>query len=387
MFDNELLPTDVQPIGGSTVIKQDGVTFTGIDATAVGRPVMDGSENYGAGPKVIDEWLDDQPGQIKSNFYSWYNRAKVTSSVGLSVRIQAYKHLDPSGVVVDQPETTLNISANATVFIVISENGDLNATGTLPSQGVALALVTTDNSTVTEVVDIREQVSTHVRNLQANGGFSIGDIKETCASTGGDGFVPLDNNVLYSAATFPLGFAIIGRTFSRPGDPSNTFRVPPGDSFSLVSGDSHTLGEVGGEEQVALNANQNGRHTHALSDPGHSHGTQGGEHSHGVNDPEHGHSIYGSTEASDSRVDSIITEFSGVAGEQGGNKFYVDVTANGQGVRIIKPRRTGISIQEARGNVFVTPSSTNVTLADSGTGAAHNNMPPYYVINKFIRIA
>lgn len=391
MFDETLFPISVTPQGGSSIILQDGEIYSGTLATAAGRTQPDGGELYGSSPKVIDDWLDDQPGQIKGNFYEWFNRAKVLPGTGLGVSIQPYTLLKQDGSLVEKSEQALTLVSNSTVFVTISEDGEIGSSSSLPLKGVPLALVITGDSGIISVVDIREQTTNHIRNLGENSGFSIGDIKETCSSTGGDGFVPLDNDVLYTATEFPLGFAEIGRAFSRPGDASGTFRVPPADAFARTSSTINPVGTQGGEESVKLTPSQNGRHTHPLQDLGHSHNTSGGVHSHGVNDPFHGHEALVGPESGGDKTESLKFNDSGIAGDNRGTPDYINRTGtdpNGSGRRrVIRSSKSGVTVQNSSANVSISNANSRLNILSSGEGESHNNLPPFYSINKFIRIA
>lgn len=98
---------------------------------------------------------------------------------------------------------------------------------------------------------------------------------------------------------------------------------------------ARTLGQYLGQETVALTADQNGQHTHIVSDPGHNHATN-------------------------RQVWSM-----------GGGKAYV------AGPAALPQDSTYENLASA---------TTGISLANSGTGAAHENMPPESFLNFMIKL-
>lgn len=104
-----------------------------------------------------------------------------------------------------------------------------------------------------------------------------------------NGIVPVGSVIMWSTMTAPSGwmlcdgsaisrnihaslFAIIGTTFG-PGDGLTTFNLP-NTSGSTIRGDGGSftpVGFVGGNDAPIIYSNNLPRHTHPITDPGHTH--------------------------------------------------------------------------------------------------------------------
>ena len=187
------------------------------------------------------------------------------------------------------------------------------------------------------------------------GAVAVGAIMEYGGSTAPTGWIfALGQNV--NRATYPALFTVYGTTFGA-GDGISTFGVPDeqgrvvagrssGTSrltttyFGASSGQNDTgVGSIGGAESQALTAAQLATHAHVVTDPGHLH------------------------------ISSSTTAFAGTT--TGG-------AASGGGFTAI----AGPSI--AIHALTTTSSTTGITVANAGSGEAHNNVQPTIVMNKII---
>ncbi|MDZ7922517.1 MAG: hypothetical protein U5M23_00340 [Marinagarivorans sp.] len=359
-------------------------------ANSAGYPVLDGADEYGHGPKVVDEWLDDSATSIKANFYGWFGRLSITDGGGLQAAYPSATIMLTNGSVVQLSAGTITLPSNALRFVYVTDAGIVTNAASLPPLGIALALIQTDASSITNLVDLRNQKIEQVRPIaQADAkGFQIGDIKETARTTLESGWVKCDST-LYTAVAYPLAWAEIGRTNSRPNDAPNTFRVPPPCRVYIGAGSAadlstRTIGQTGGAETVALTEANVARHTHAMSVAPHNHSATS-VHSHGVDDKSHTHSMLGSTAGSGGNTDSILYENSAIAGETGGNFGYTEKNVNG--TALLNKSTTNLSVLPSSANVVVASADIQGTIAPAGSGVEHENMSPYYVVNKIIRLA
>lgn len=372
---------------------QNGDIWSDSLANAAGFPRLDGSDAYGAGPKVIDAWLDDSPDQIKARFYAWYDRLKVVAAVGLGVSVPGATAIRLNGQPVAVPTTALTLPANSTNYVFVNEAGAVSFGAALPPVGIPLAIAQTNATTVTSIIDLRQQVAEGIRSLSAtdSNGFAIADMKESASAIADPGWVVCDW-AMYDNLDYPIAAAKIGRQYSKAGDPAGTFRVPPGAgrvSVGVGTGEGLTpraAGAMGGAESVALTESTSFRHSHNFNDPGHQHGATDQGHIHEVNDPSHGHPILGSYETSDGTVDSLIVEDTAVAGEQSGTKGYTTETNNNQGQRIILPQTTGVSVRSSRANIQIASARTGASVLPFGDSQPHENMPPFFTAHRYIRL-
>lgn len=144
----------------------------------------------------------------------------------------------------------------------------------------------------------------------------------------------------YSVSDFPELFATIGYTYGGSGDifavPNMTGRMPFGTAAN------HELGEIGGDETVALVTGEMPKHNHDVTI------ANGGNHAHTYNMGSGG-------------TGSTMSLF--------GNVNYKPSTVTAQSGGILA------------GGVH---THTN-TVSEVGEGAPHNNMPPYMALNFIIK--
>lgn len=170
----------------------------------------------------------------------------------------------------------------------------------------------------------------------------VGAIMPFGGSSAPTGYLLCDG-ASYATATYPALFAVIGYTYGGSGA---NFNVPNTKGRMIAGRDAadaafDVLGETGGAKTVTLTALQSGTraHSHGVTDGGHAHGSPSGW-------------------------------FMSVA--TGANFFAAGAGADIQGLTATSSATTGISIQ----------NSTAVAAQD-----AHENLPPYIVLNHIIRAA
>jgi microcystin-dependent protein len=252
---------------------------------------------------------------------------------------------------------------------------------------IPLARAVTDATTITNLQDLRLQVTEHVRPRTETGvsGFDIGDIKSSARANPSTGWAWADG-AIYNDIDYPLAAAAIGRKYSLPSDAAGTFRVFDLRNRTLIgSSSTRPAGTTGGAETVSLTAAQNGRHSHATTETGHTHGSTS-NHGHNTVDPGHGHPVLGSYETSGGNTDSIIVENAAIAGETGGSFGYTTENNSNAGQRLILPQPTGMQVLAGSANVQVASATTGLSVRDAGEGAPHDNMMPFAAANYFVRL-
>lgn len=158
-----------------------------------------------------------------------------------------------------------------------------------------------------------------------------------------------------SRTTYANLYSVIGTNFG-PGDGSTTFNLPnkTGGKTGIGAGGAFALGGTGGEAAHILTVSEMPVHNHgtAVSDPGHTHS---------VSDPGHTHNPIGGGGAFGS-----------------GTAYAMSQSANGYFMNATSSNPTGIAL-------FNATTGISVGVTNSGSGAAHNNMPPYVVFNYIIK--
>jgi microcystin-dependent protein len=169
----------------------------------------------------------------------------------------------------------------------------------------------------------------------------------------------------YTDTSFPIGSIIMWNSAAQP-IPSN-FQLCNGtngtpdlrDRFIVGAGSSYAAGNTGGAATVGLSIANLPSHNHGINDPGHAHAISDPGHSHGVNDPGHSHS--------------------GQVGQGSGTGYSV-AQPSGLNVGGIGFAGTGIWLSASATNVGVYGAYTNISTQATGSGAAHENRPPYYAL-------
>ena len=188
-------------------------------------------------------------------------------------------------------------------------------------------------------------------------GIPSGVIWEYAGSAAPTGWL-FCNGAAYSRTTYAALYAALGGASSPwgQGDGSTTFNVPDkrgrvgigaGQGTGLTN---RVLGANGGEENHVLSVGELAAHNHTATQ---------GTHSHTASDSGHNHSY------------NTFTTGSGVT--QGPSSFFVS---------------GGVGATTGSGTAVVSVGAASagaITVANNGSGTAHNNMDPFLVTNFIIK--
>jgi microcystin-dependent protein len=175
-------------------------------------------------------------------------------------------------------------------------------------------------------------------------------------------------------------FAIISTNYG-PGDGSSTFNLPDLQGrFALGTSATYPTGSSGGEAAHALTVAELATHAHVLTDPGHTHPDP--SHTHGASTGSHGHTAHDS-----GHVHGVVNPTGALNAQPGSGMYSASGSMN---------TNTGFAqiVIDAVGNIGVTVNAavtglgsqrTGATVNDTGSGASHNNMPPYQTVNYIIK--
>ncbi|UKO99351.1 phage tail protein [Nostoc sp. UHCC 0870] len=376
-------------------VLQNGDVFTAEIANAIAYPIVDGADFLGHGPKVVDEYLDDAPTQLKSRFYNFYDRLKVSHNTGLTFSYLGGIVLLSDGSTASISPGSIPVPNNTTSYIFVGNNGVVQTSTQLPNECFPLALVITNSGTLSgSVIDLRDKIVDRISTatIPVQQLIPSGSGMEFWGSVLPSGWLWQDGS-LYEPSQYPTLFAAIGYTYGQSG---TRFRVPDkrgrvGVGAGQGSGlTNRLLGQTFGEESIALITSQIPSHSHGINDPGHSHSVNDPAHGHALNDPGHAHNIFANTTDGGNdqrdRTDGFLAKTSNVAitGEDVGGKGYINSNANG--VHLVAGSGTGIGIGGSKTGVSLNGSGTGISINSQGGNGSHNNIQPSIVVNYIIKI-
>jgi microcystin-dependent protein len=251
----------------------------------------------------------------------------------------------------------------------------------------------------------------------------VGSIVVYAGSTAPEGWLMCDG-ALYDVLAYPELFGVLEFTYGSDVAKS-AFRVPDLAGKVPVGAKPFTwycdkLGKTGGEAEVSLSESEMPAHkhnvsasshnhgisvsphnhsvsvtshNHSLNDPGHSHGTVDPGHSHSIEDPGHRHAIGLYNSVGGGYVDDAGGLLAGIHAHTDTTTTGITINNATTGIRI-NSVRTAILVQSASvpvslkdTTVSASAQNANVSLSEAskGSGAAHENLQPYIVLNYIIK--
>jgi len=269
-------------------------------------------------------------------------------------------------------------------------------------------LIRSKNMDLTGRQDITSSVGSIALVMSQNGLLPPpGSIFQYAGSVSPTGYFVCDGSAV-SRRDYEALFLIIGTIYGS-GDGSTTFNLPNLKGKFPVGYDSSqtefdNLNESGGAKTHTLTISEmpshnhngltqsSGIHTHVITDPGHTHGITDPSHTHSITDPSHTHSSnaiggqgnYGLAIADGTNT---VTSTDSSSGE-----LNVWTTP---GSLTINSNTTGITVNSNTTGITANSNTTGITNQNAGShqhiidsqggGQAHNNLPPYLVLNYIIK--
>lgn len=367
--------------------------------------IPDGNtEIPGHAPKIIDDWLSDDPENIKGRFYDWYDNFQLSTAGGLTINYNAGVILDDTGyAAITAGQLVLTDNSNSYIFI--NKNKTIEVGVTLPERCYPIGLVTTFSGVVTEIVDLREKRVNRIENLSGKSAFEPGDIKFTTRKIVTAGWLLCDYSYV-SPTIYSALFNVIGYSYGQSG---SLFRLPPNGKTIRASTDVNQIGQTMGSDQVILTENQLPRHRHTINDSGHnhgindsghdhgsynlghSHGISQSPHSHGINDPGHVHTpggliyrqvkINGFTNDFGAELSSAnLTNTPGIISAPTGISVQ-----NGTVPLSVESANLNFTVQNKTSNVNVNSSKTGISMSNTGNNGPIDITPSSLIVNMWIK--
>ena len=148
------------------------------------------------------------------------------------------------------------------------------------------------------------------------------------------------------------------------------------------------VGESGGSSEVALTEAQLAKHNHGGATGSAATGTESALHTHGVNDPGHAHGVNDPSHIHFGSAGGGVVahaSFGTGVGFTNGNEQMIVNNATQASVTGISIQGAGTGISNQTNNVAHTHTAGPLSIANAGSGTAHENMSPYVVTNYIIK--
>ena len=180
---------------------------------------------------------------------------------------------------------------------------------------------------------------------------------------------PVGLIAMWSGGTVPAGWALCnGQTVAKADGTGNITTPDLRDRFIVGTGGAYTVGNTGGASQVALSVSQLPVHTHAAS-----------------TDLQGTHSHTGSTAWVGDHVHTLPNLGSVQAGSDNGGANVPVNTGYASG-RYMNPTDPAGGHNHAFTTDAAGNHGHNITVANTGSGTAHENRPPYYALAFIMKV-
>lgn len=348
---------------------------------------VEGDTAPGSIPPLVDDQLSGAAGQIKSNFYGWFNRLFLTPVPGqLALAYAPYSVLDASGTLRNIAAGQLSVAASSGGFVNLQANGQL-AVSPLPNANVVGSYLAGPAS-ITTYTDLREQRVERVQSTTVP--WLPGDLRYSASPQEVSGWLLCDGRE-FAVTEYPELFLAIGYRYGGS-SATQRFRIPDAQERFPRSNPATAGPATGGAPSISLQPNQLPAHTHPVLDTGHTHGFNPVPHTHGIIDPGHSHVVNdpGHLHTAQYRRCVIHELLQNTAGAELSSGFGAIGT-----IFTSDRATTGISLNSSFSGVQVQPASQGgqVALAGAGisvgvvgNGAPIQISPPWFTAFLFIKV-
>lgn len=338
---------------------------------------------------IHDTELSNDSGQIKPNFYGWFNRIKVTPpESGFMLSYTPGRVLIANNLV-EIPGGQILANQGTNTFIFISEQGVIAKATSLPNNCVPIALVTANQEGITGIHDLRAVNTERLIPIPQVPPIPTGVVQMFMGNVPPSGWLLLNGQVVSKAAHPALYNLLVSQLGANLVQTDTTFTLPNFTNRSPIGG---SLGATGGASQLVIGAAnlpahnhpiQDVQHTHMVADSGHAHALAQEPHSHGIHDPGHFHTYQLPHGTRGERGTWQPTQYHNRPDSVTPHIHPVDVQRTG--VSVI-PSQIPIAVHIATSNVANMPSGTGLTQTGfTGNGQPIQYRSPFIGVNFIIK--
>lgn len=366
----------------------DGMVLPAEDVNAIAFPVPDGADLIGHGDKIIDDWLDDAPNQIKNRFYNWYNRFKVSVASGLTINISA-GIINNAGTLISIPQQSIILPNNSTSYVYIGASIDNPAIAVRVSSSpvefnhIPLASVTSALGVITVVNDLRFENAAYIapnKEQLVNPGDVIFSLSTGAVPVG---YLEL-NGANVSRTTYNKLWVALGSP--NTGDGSTTFTLPNVNQL-LPMATTSTPGVIGGNNSFTISVNNLPSHIHAIDSVNHTHTITQTPHSHVITQTPHNHTVIDGQHSH--TLPGFVYDTDAGEGSDGSGSAYAplgNTTYMASSNITLQSANANISMQSSSANITVNSASSGITQTRStGDGDAITFTPRHITLRAFIK--
>ena len=235
------------------------------------------------------------------------------------------------------------------------------------------------------LVDKTDEISRSITPADSPDQIPIGFVIPFAGSIAPDKYL-ICNGSEISKSLYNKLYNIIGDSYGTAGDPEN-FKLPSAAGRTIIGAGlglnltQRNIGDKGGTEAEKLGISQIPSHSHTISD-NHTHSVTDAGHSHNLTDNGHTHNTSGYSIISRGQATCWRPDGSGAPESYALNINSVSTTNSSNQTTNSK---TGITINNSQSNISIDAKTGSISLNTTGGDQAHNNMPPYLVMNYIIK--
>ena len=265
----------------------------------------------------------------------------------------------------------------------MAETTTTNYGWTMPDPGASANTWGATLNATTQKVDAQVFAT---QTAGAQGAVPVGAVTMFAGSAAPANWLLCNGQSLATTGTYAALFAILGYAFGGSGA---NFNLPDLQTrFPVGVGAGFALAATGGAATVTLDATMIPPHSHTATQAAHGHAATQAAHAHGIATGSHSHTLSTGTHSHSIPTQILTAAGGGNATAGAGWAFSSSVrtdTAGNLGGNTDTAGNLGGNTDTQAPAITVPTAQPAITVANTGGGAAHLNVPPYLAINFIIK--